>query len=98
MQAVSEGPSGPGLELVVLRMGAFTTKLKEPYQETLNLKFGDEVATGSFFDDIPESATPPFRAEFEFGFVDTSFKQRLPRPVSHDTEAGKVGLLWRRAF
>ena len=67
MQAVPEGPSGPGLVLVVLRMGAFATKVKEPYQETLDLKFGDEVAARSFFDDIPESATLPYRSEFEFG-------------------------------
>ncbi len=67
MQAVPKGPSGPGLVLVVLRIGTFTTKLKEPYQETLDLKFGDEVAARSFFDDIPESATPPYRSEFEFG-------------------------------
>jgi PAS domain S-box-containing protein len=67
MQAVPKGPSGPGLVLVVLRMGAFTTKLKEPYHETLDLKFGDEVAARPFFNDIPESATPQYRSQFEFG-------------------------------
>jgi PAS domain S-box-containing protein len=67
MQAVPEGPSGPGLVLVVLRMGAFTTKLKEPYQETLDLKFADEVAARSFFDDTRASATPAYESEFEFG-------------------------------
>jgi PAS domain S-box-containing protein len=67
IQAVPDGPSGPGLVLVVLRMGAFTAKLKQPYQKTLSLQFGDEVADRSFFDDIPESATPLYRSEFEFG-------------------------------
>jgi integral membrane sensor domain MASE1 len=66
MQAVPEGPSGPSLVLVVLRMGAFTAKLKEPYRETLDLKFGDEVAARSFFDDIPDSATPSYRSELGF--------------------------------
>jgi PAS domain S-box-containing protein len=67
MQAVPEGASGAGLVLVVLRMGAFTTNLKAPYQETLDLKFADESAARSFFDDIPESATPLYRSQFEFG-------------------------------
>jgi PAS domain S-box-containing protein len=67
IQAVPEGTSGAGVVLVVLRMGAFTTNLKEPYQETLDLKFGDEAAARSFYDDIPESATPSYRSEFEFG-------------------------------
>jgi PAS domain S-box-containing protein len=69
IQAVPQGPSGPGLVLVVLRMGAFTTKLKEQFQETLDLKFGDEVAARPFFNDIPVSATTPypFRSQFEFG-------------------------------
>jgi PAS domain S-box-containing protein len=67
MQAVPEGSSGPGVVLVVLRMGAFTANLEEPYQETLDLKFRDEVAARSFFDDIRESETPSYRSEFEFG-------------------------------
>jgi PAS domain S-box-containing protein len=67
IQAVPKGPTGPGLVLVVLRMETFTTELKEPYQETLDLKFGDEVADRSFFDNIPESTTPSFRSNFEFG-------------------------------
>jgi PAS domain S-box-containing protein len=67
MQAVPEGSSGPGLVLVVLRMGAFTAKLNEAYREILDLKFGDEASARSFFDDIPESAAPSYRSEFEFG-------------------------------
>ncbi|HZZ62338.1 MAG TPA: CHASE domain-containing protein, partial [Roseiarcus sp.] len=67
MQAVAEGPNGPGLVLIALRMDSFTRKLEEPYQKTLDLKFGDEVAARSFFDDIPESTTPTYRSEFEFG-------------------------------
>jgi hypothetical protein len=43
MQAVPKGSSGPGLVLVALRMGAFATKLKEPFQEILDLKFGDDA-------------------------------------------------------
>jgi PAS domain S-box-containing protein len=67
IQAVPEGSSGPGVVLVVLRMDAFTANLKEPYQETLDLKFADEAAPGPFFGDFPESATPSYRSEFEFG-------------------------------
>src|SRR5262249_6587740 len=67
IQAVPDGSSGPGVVLVVLRMGSFATNLKEPYQETLDLKFADAAEARSFFDDFPESAALSYRSEFEFG-------------------------------
>jgi PAS domain S-box-containing protein len=67
IRAVPDGTSGPGVVLVVLRMGAFTTNLKEPYEETLDLKFADAADAHSFFDNFAESATASYRSEFDFG-------------------------------
>ena len=98
MQAVPEGPSGPGLVLVVLQMGTFTTKLKEPYQETLDLKLAMKSRLALSLTTSLSLRRCPIDRNSNLAYVATSFKQRLPRSMSHGTEAGKVGLLWRPAF
>jgi PAS domain S-box-containing protein len=66
-QAVLAGPTGPGVVLVVLRMGAFGTKLLETHQAALNLRFADAAGEQPFFDNIPASTTAAYQTEFNFG-------------------------------
>jgi PAS domain S-box-containing protein len=67
IDAVSGGPTGPGIVLVVLRMGTFAGMVASPIRSTLNLRFADAQGGAQFFDDIPESLTPSFKTEFDFG-------------------------------
>jgi PAS domain S-box-containing protein len=67
IDSVSSGPTGPGIVLVALRMGAFAATLVDPLRSTLNLRFGDAEAGAPFFDAIPRVARAPFETEFNFG-------------------------------
>jgi PAS domain S-box-containing protein len=67
IDSVSSGPSGPGIVLVVLRMGTFARTLVDPLRSTLTLRFADAEADAPFFDEIPKSVPILFKNEFNFG-------------------------------
>lgn len=67
VDAVSGGPAGPGIVLVVLRMGTFASTLMDPLRSTLNLRLDDAEANAPFFDEIPKSVSTLFVTEFKFG-------------------------------
>src|SRR5215469_12938627 len=57
IDSVSSGPSGPGIVLVVLRMGTFAWTLVDPLRSTLTLRFADAAADAPFFDEVPNSVS-----------------------------------------
>jgi PAS domain S-box-containing protein len=67
VDAVSSGPTGPGIVLVVLRMGTFAAMLVDPLRSTLNLRFADAAAGAPLFDAIPQTVSVQFETEFNFG-------------------------------
>ena len=67
INAVSAGPTGPGIVLVVLRMGTFAETLVDPIQSTLNARFADAAAGSPFFDNIRASMPASYQAGFDFG-------------------------------
>ena len=67
VDAVSAGPTGHGIVLVVLRMGTFASTLMDPLRSTLNLRFADAAMNAPLFDEIPESVSTLFTTEFSFG-------------------------------
>ncbi len=67
VDAVSGGPTGPGIVLVVLRMGTFASTLGDPLRSTLNLRLADAAADAPLFDGIPKSVSTLFATEFSFG-------------------------------
>jgi PAS domain S-box-containing protein len=67
IDVVSSGPTGPGIVLVVLRMGTFAAMLVDPLRSTLNLRFADAAAGSPFFDAIPQTVSVLFETEFNFG-------------------------------
>lgn len=67
IDAVSGGPTGPGIVLIALRMGTFAATLANPLRSTFNLRFADAAADAPLFDAIPESTPALFETEFNFG-------------------------------
>jgi PAS domain S-box-containing protein len=67
IDSVSNGPSGPGVVVVVLRMGTFATSLVEPLRSILALRFADAAAAAPFYDAIPRTVSVLFKTEFNFG-------------------------------
>jgi hypothetical protein len=67
MQAVSAGPNGPGVVLIVLRMGTFAGNLAGPLASTLRLRLVDTAAGPPLFDDVPGSAQAFYQTAFDFG-------------------------------
>ena len=67
IHAVPGGPTGPGIVLVVLRMGTFASALAGPLQSILNLRFVDSAAGPVFFDDMSQSAAASYETSFDFG-------------------------------
>jgi len=67
INAVSAGPTGPGIFLVVLRMGAFAKTLVDPIQSTLDASFADAAAGLPFFDNIRGSIPTSYQVGFDFG-------------------------------
>jgi signal transduction histidine kinase len=66
--AVPSGPNGPGIVLVVLRMGTFTNNLLGPLRSLAGVRFVDSAAEPPLYDDLgalPER--PTFEAAFPFG-------------------------------
>jgi len=66
-RAVPGGPTGPGIVLLVLRMGTFTSTVAGPFKSTLNLRFVDTAAGPPFFDDMSQSAATSYETGFNFG-------------------------------
>ena len=67
IDSVSSGFTGPGVVLVVLRMGPFAAALVDPLRSTLNLRFADAAADAPFFDAIPQTVAVLYETEFNFG-------------------------------
>src|SRR5215472_16579455 len=67
IDSVSSGPTGPGVVLVVLRMGTFAAALVEPLRSTLALRFADAAADVPFYDAIPRTVSVLSESELNFG-------------------------------
>ena len=67
IDSVSSGPAGPGVVLVVLRMGTFAAALVEPLRLTLALRFADAAADVPFYDAIPRTVSVLSESELNFG-------------------------------
>jgi len=67
IDSVSSGPAGPGVVLVVLRMGTFAAALVEPLRSTLALRFADAAADVPFYDAIPRTVSVLSESELNFG-------------------------------
>src|SRR5579862_76523 len=67
IHAVPESPAGPGIVLIVLRMGTFTRALADPLVHTLSLKLADTGAALPFFDSLPRMQKLPYATGFDFG-------------------------------
>jgi PAS domain S-box-containing protein len=65
--AVPDGPTGPGIVLVVIRMGTFTAVLAESELPSLNLRFTDTAGPISLFDSFPPTASTLYETSFNFG-------------------------------
>ena len=64
---VQVGPTGPGIVLIVLRMGAFTGTVSGPFKSILDLRFVDTAGGPPLFDDMSRSAAPSYETGFNFG-------------------------------
>jgi PAS domain S-box-containing protein len=67
IRSVSDGPTGLGVVLVVLRMGSFTNALLSPARSTLKLRFIDQNSPHPFFANFPASMNPAYEAALTFG-------------------------------
>ncbi|MBO0732923.1 MAG: CHASE domain-containing protein, partial [Methylocapsa sp.] len=67
VNAVPGGPTGPGVVLVVLRMGLSAMTLAEPLASTLRLRLLDAVGARPLFDNLPPSAKTSYETAFDFG-------------------------------
>jgi PAS domain S-box-containing protein len=67
IRSVSDGPTGPGVVLVVLRMGSFTNALSSTVGSTLKLRFIDQNSPHLFFGNFPASMNPAYEAALTFG-------------------------------
>jgi len=67
IHAVSGDPGEPGIVLVVLRMGTFTSSVADPLTSTLNLRFVDAGGTRPLFENLPASIQPAYESTFNFG-------------------------------
>jgi PAS domain S-box-containing protein len=65
--AVPDGPTGPGIVLVVIRMGTFTAALAESELPSLNLRFTDAASPIPLFDSFPPTAGILYETSFNFG-------------------------------
>jgi PAS domain S-box-containing protein len=66
IDAVPRGPTGPGLVLVVLRMGSFASELATPLQSTLGIRLTDKEIQQILFDDLPANL-PAFETTLDLG-------------------------------
>lgn len=66
IDAVSR-PDGPGIVLIVLRMGTFSSTLADSLASILQLRFVDAAAAQPLFDSFVASADPKYQTAFTFG-------------------------------
>ena len=67
VDAVKQGQTGPGVILIVLRMGTFTTALSVDSASALAVNFVDASGGPALFDDFPAAAKPAYDYGFAFG-------------------------------
>ena len=65
--AVPDGSTGPGIVLIVIRMGTFTAALAESELPSLNLRFTDTASPIPLFDSYPPTASTLYETSFNFG-------------------------------
>lgn len=66
IQGISSSPSGPGIVLVVLRMGSFAATFLAPLQSSMSLRLIDLTSSRPLFDDLA-TAAPRYESTFNFG-------------------------------
>jgi PAS domain S-box-containing protein len=66
IRAISGGPTGSGVLLVVLRMGSFASALAAPLQSTLGLRLIDVGSQHILLDDLP-TTVPAYETTVNFG-------------------------------
>jgi PAS domain S-box-containing protein len=66
LHSVSAGPNGPGIVLVVLRMGSFAATLLSPLQSTLGLRLVDISSSQPLFDNL-DTTSPAYQTTLDFG-------------------------------
>jgi PAS domain S-box-containing protein len=79
VHAVS-GRNGPGVVLIVLRMGTFAGTVAAPLASILWLRLVDTVAAQPLFASLPASAPAVYEANFEFG-ARRYLVQTAPSPI-----------------
>jgi signal transduction histidine kinase/CheY-like chemotaxis protein/integral membrane sensor domain MASE1 len=68
LRAVRGGPNGPGLVLVVLRIGDFMRGFTAPVRSELDVRLADMSRHEALYADMPQGlAGPSFAREFDFG-------------------------------
>jgi two-component sensor histidine kinase/CHASE1-domain containing sensor protein len=65
--AVPNGPNGPGIVLVALRMGTVAAALTEPHRAAVAVKLSDVAGASLFFNSFPSLAEPSYESGFAFG-------------------------------
>ena len=65
--AVPDGPTGPGIVLVVIRMGTFIAELAKSELPSFNLRFTDTTSPIPLFDSFPPTASTLYETSFNFG-------------------------------
>jgi hypothetical protein len=89
--AVPDGLTGPGIVLVVLRMGTFTAELAESELPSLNLRFTDTASPIPLFDSFPPKASALYEASFNFGTRKYVIQTNPLLLTLHCIADGKVG-------
>jgi PAS domain S-box-containing protein len=67
INAVPAGPNGPGVVLVVLRMGSFGATRADPLTSVLSARLVDAGTAQALFDNFPVSTRPVYESHFDFG-------------------------------
>src|SRR5262249_10996131 len=60
-------PDNPGIVLIALRMGTFSSTLADPLASILQLRFIDTAVGQQLFDGFSTSAYPIYQTAFDFG-------------------------------
>jgi len=67
IDAVPNGPEGPGVVLIVLQMETVIRKFLGPLDQLVSVRLTDLAGTAPVFDDFPASAAPVYGATIDFG-------------------------------
>jgi PAS domain S-box-containing protein len=65
-RAVTSGATGPGVVVVVLRMGTYTSTAVGPFRSTLGVRLVDKATGISFFDNTPQLPLASYETGFDF--------------------------------